>query len=368
MKIGIITQPLHTNYGGLLQNYALQQILKRLGHDPITLDQGFASIPQWRILASCIKTFLLRLIGRGGTRKYPYKFDEKEKSDACRHTDKFIEKYINHTVVFKYAEEFRNYTINCHIDALIVGSDQVWRPIYNPNILRSFLDFAKDLKLKRLAYAASFGVDCWEFTQRQTEVAKKLIRDFDAISVREDSAIDLCRKYLNCDAVHVLDPTMLLDKEDYIQLVENENEPESKGNLFTYILDESDDKKQIIEKVSFKLNLCPFVSMPERELDAYPPVTQWIRSFKDAKFVVCDSFHGAVFSIIFNKPFLVIGNRERGITRFNSLLKTFNLQTRMIDNINDVQTVIDETIDWERVNRIRSELKYMSIDFIKKQF
>lgn len=365
MKIGIITQPLHTNYGGLLQNYALQQALKRLGHEPMTLDQGNTAIPLWRIIASCIKTFLLKLVGKGGNRLYPFQMDNRKTAYIRQHTNRFIEKYITHTEPFKYAEEFRTYTVNYQLDALVVGSDQVWRPIYNQNVLCSFLDFAKGLKLKRLAYAASFGVDYWEFDQQQTERATELTRDFNAVSVREHSGIGLCRKYLGCDAVQVLDPTMLLEKEDYIRLVENENELLSKGNLFTYILDESDEKKFIIETVASELDLQPFSSMPKYRTDVFPPVTQWLRAFMDAKFVVCDSFHGAVFSVIFNKPFLIIGNKERGMTRFNSLLDTFELHNRIMDNITDVHSIINTPINWEKVNRIREEMKTYSIQFLK---
>lgn len=365
MKIGIITQPLLSNYGGLLQNYALQQALKRLGHEPITLDQGSTSTPQWRIIASCIKTFLLKLIGRGGNRQYLFQIDDKKKAYIRQHTNLFIDKYIARTEAFLYAEEFRSYTVNHQLDALIVGSDQVWRPIYNQNVLCSFLDFAKGLSLKRLAYAASFGVDYWEFNQQQTEQAKELICDFDAVSVRECSGINLCREYLHCDAVHVLDPTMLLDKEDYIRLVEVENEPKSEGNLFTYILDESDEKKHIIEKVASELGLCPFASMPKYRYDVFPSVTKWLRSFMDAEFVVCDSFHGAVFSIIFNKPFIVIGNNDRGMSRFISLLNTFNLRSRLINDDKNVEILINTMIDWDNVNNILQKLKPQSIEFLK---
>lgn len=365
MKIGIITQPLHTNYGGLLQNYALQQVLKRLGHEPITLDQGNTSIPTWRIMASYVKTFLLKMMGKGGNRKYPQRMSEDMKIHIRQHTNRFIEKYIAHTEPFRCAEEFRDYTVNHQLDALVVGSDQVWRPMYNQNVLRSFLDFAKGLELKRLAYAASFGVDYWEFTQKQTLQAQDYIKTFDAVSVREHSGIDLCRKYLYCDAVHVLDPTLLLDKEDYIRLVENEKEQPAEGNLFTYILDDSPEKQAIIEKIATALSLTPFCSMPQSAADAFPPVTQWLRSFMDARFVVCDSFHGAVFSIIFNKPFLIIGNKERGMARFDSLLDTFELRNRMITDITGIDSVMNTPVDWEKVNRIRSERKLKSIEFIK---
>lgn len=364
MKIGIITQPLHTNYGGLLQNYALQKVLKKLGHNPITLDQGYPN-PLWRVLASYIKTLILKSIGKGENRKYPSLCtNEKHKLYIRQHTDYFINKYITHTIPFLYAKDFRNYTINSQLDALIVGSDQVWRPIYNPDVLRSFFDFAKGVKIKKLAYAASFGVDFWEFNSKQSRGILKLIRDFKAVSVREKSGVDLCKSYLHVDATHVLDPTMLLDKEDYISLVMNENEPLSKGDLFTYILDDSEVKRQYIDEIASELNLVPFTSMAQDADSICPPVTQWLRSFMDAKFVVCDSFHGAVFSIIFNKPFMIIGNKERGMTRFNSLLETFKLKNRMVDNLKDVHTIINTPIDWDKINQIRTGLKIISIDFL----
>ena len=232
------------------------------------------------------------------------------------------------------------------------------------------------MPIKRLAYAASFGVDCWEFTDFQTKRSQELIRDFSAVSVREFSGVDLCKRYLCCDASHVLDPTMLLDKEDYVRLIEDEDEPVSKGNLFTYILDESDGKQEIINEVASMLGLLPFTAMPEfpinrrtikRNLDKciYPSVTRWLRSFMDAKFVVCDSFHGAVFSIIFNKPFVIIANKERGLARFSSLLHTFGLYDRIVSSMDNLHTIIKTPIDWKRVNCIRAEMKVHSIGFLR---
>ena len=376
MKIGIITQPLHTNYGGLLQNYALQQVLKRMRHEVITLDQAHSKPKRWRVYAACVKTFLLHLVGKGRNRIYPSYISESVRREIRQYTDAFIDKYISRTPVLDRKESFRRFAKNARLDALVVGSDQVWRPIYNKNVLRSFLDFSEGMEMKRIAYAASFGVDYWEFTQEQTSVAKELIKHFDAVSVREDSGVELCKKYLECDALHVLDPTMLLDKEDYIRLVEEEKEPLSKGDLFTYILDDSKNKQEIVQKVATVLSLIPFTSMPRNKVVdresiknlkacVFPPVTQWLRSFMDAKFVVCDSFHGAVFSIIFNKPFLIIGNKERGMSRFDSLLNTFELHHRMTNRLTDVYSIVNNPIDWGKVNRIYKEMRRFSIDFLK---
>lgn len=376
MRIGIITQPLQNNYGGLLQNYALQQVLKKLGHEVITLDQTDAPISRLKTIVSFIKAFFLMLLGKGGGRKYDFELDENKKVYIGKHTQYFTDKYITHTRPMYKTEEFREFCINNKIDALIVGSDQVWRPLYNSNIYRSFFDFAEGIDIKRYAYAASFGVDFWELTEEQTKRCKQLIELFDAISVREESGVSLCDTYFGRKAEHVLDPTMLLDKEDYEELVNNENEPMSSGDLFTYILDESEEKTNVIERVTTSLDLVPFTVMPKSRVNrktikhiddcVYPPVTRWLRAFMDAKFVICDSFHGTVFSIIFNKPFLVIHNKKRGISRFTSLLRLYGLENRLITGFENELSVIDERIDWDSINSILTYLKGKSYLYLQQ--
>ena len=134
-------------------------------------------------------------------------------------------------------------------DAYIVGSDQCWRPRYSPAIQNYFLDFvANDCKAKRIAYAASFGVDHWEFTPEDTEKSKELLKKFDAISVREDSAIDLIKNNLGrTDAQHVLDPTMLLSPHQYKKIVDKEKIAPSPGNLKVYVLDKTPEKDNIVK-------------------------------------------------------------------------------------------------------------------------
>ena len=99
-------------------------------------------------------------------------------------------------------------------DAFIVGSDQVWRPSYNQHLEQAFLNFTENWKnVKRIAYAASFGVDNWEFTKKQTKECKRLVQKFDFVSVREDTAVNLCKEHLGIEATHVLDPTLLLSAD-----------------------------------------------------------------------------------------------------------------------------------------------------------
>ena len=267
----------------------------------------------------------------------------------------------------------RSYAEKENFDAFVVGSDQVWRPCYNSSIERPFLAFAQGLPVKRISYASSFGVDFWEYTPQQTAVAVELIKGFDAVSVREESAVGLCKEYLQCDARLVLDPTMLLDKEKYEALVIAEGEPRSAGSLFTYILDNNADKQRIIEEIAVERCLQPFAIMPQR-VDAqsirnidncvYPTVTAWLRAFMDADFVVCDSFHGAVFSIIFNKPFIVLANSARGNARFASLLALFGLGERMTDS-SHYEEIIHKEIDWQAVNKRKEGLRAESLMFLQ---
>lgn len=370
MKIGIITQPLQTNYGGLLQNFALQKILARLGHQAITLDQPQIRCTRTRIYLSSIKKMLLYILGKGKLDKMPHYITDKELNYVAQKIVPFIEKHITRTARLNSKSSFRQIIKEHRLDAIIVGSDQVWRPMYNPVITRTYLDFAQGLDIKRVSYAASFGVDNWEYTAKQTKDCSRLAKLFNAISVREISAINLCKEHLGVKAEFVLDPTLLLDKEDYIKTIEEETQ--SPGNMFTYILDDSVEKRAIIKDIAKKLQLFPFTTMPPKDIShitetpdkcVFPSVTQWLRSFVDAKFVVCDSFHGAVFSIIFNKPFIIIANQDRGVARFDSLLRTFNLKDRLIYSI-DQTDIAYNNIDWETVNNTKIEIQKKSLDFL----
>jgi polysaccharide pyruvyl transferase WcaK-like protein len=372
MKIGILTQPLQNNYGGLLQNYALQTVLTELGHEVLTINVKYKNISLFRKSASILKRSLLKLLRHKILiRSYP---TLKESEIISENTQQFVTRNIKTTKIIK--QKVTEWLLNEYgFDSYIIGSDQVWRPKYSPQLSTYFLDFLKNNNtVKKLAYAASFGVNDWEFTQKQTQYLEKLIKLFDAVSVREDSAIDLCKKYFNVDASHLLDPTLLLDKEIYKSLVKKQDVKMSPGNLFTYILDESDKKDAIIKKTAQKYDLSDFSVMPNNQFSdpskkniqdcIFPPVEEWIRGFMDAEFVVTDSFHGTIFSIIFNKPFFAIANKNRGLTRFTSLLKLFNLEKRLVFSTDDINFDCFNEIDWEHINKILFQEKQKSLDFL----
>lgn len=373
MKICILSQPLHTNYGGLLQAYALQQVLKKLGHEPQTVDFANRLItpPLWRKVASMGKRLAKKAIGKGGI----FTPTVEEKRIIAKHTDAFIKQHIATTEEINTVTDLTKLTQQ-GFECFIVGSDQVWRPRYSPYLPAFFLNFLEDdHNIKKLTYAASFGVDNWEFTQTLTEQCAKLAKKFGAISVREDSGIQLCKQYLGVEAEHVLDPVMLLNKEDFSDLINKDGAEPIDGNLMTYILDQTEEKQEIVAKVANNLKLKPFTVMPAKQFQKvgskelenciFPPLTQWLRGFMEAKFVVTDSFHGSVLSIIFNKPFLAVENAGRGMTRFNSLLKLFEIQVRLIKCANDVTNdKITEKIDFFRVNAILNNERSKSVNFL----
>jgi len=375
MKIGILTQPLHRNYGGILQAFALQSVLEQMGHQVLFVDrQRSTETPLFIKILSMGKRLVIRIL-LGKSIAIRVWLTNKELTIISQHTNRFIKDNIRMTDKIDSFVKFsllKKYVF----EAYIVGSDQVWRPIYSPCITNYFLDFLdKEDKVKRIAYAASFGMDNWEFSSKQTMRCASLVKRFDAISVREDSALKLCKKYLGVDAVHVLDPTMLLTKEDYIKLVEKVNIPKNKGTLLTYVLDKSSDNKEIMQKVANDLDLIPFSVMPKHTFEEagkkhfddciFLPVTEWIRGFMNADYVVTDSFHGTAFSIIFNKPFLSIGNAERGMARFTSLLKMFGLEERLVMSSDELTAEkIHSSIDFSGVNKILENEQQKAFKFL----
>lgn len=362
MKIGILTQPLASNYGGILQNYALQTVLIRLGHNPYTIYYGQNRVIDW--LNIWIR-YIVKLIIRHPNRKIkPLGYTKYINKCNCPHITDFVKHHINTT--YHIGQHINNSKLASYkFDAYIVGSDQTWRPQYNlgHQLYNMFLDFIqKEHYIKRIAYAASFGVDKWEYNNIQTQQCSELIKLFDAVSVREESGIKLCKKYFNAAAIHLLDPTLLLSADDYRLLINNSDTPNPDGDVLVYILDLTDEKKSLVNNFCTKNNYNPFYVGVKNLDGTHPSIESWLNGFNTAKYVITDSFHGSVFSIIFNKPFVSIGNDSRGMSRFNSLLSIFNLEDRLVSASTIVDTI--PIPDWEKVNAIKEQWQTKSIKFL----
>lgn len=371
MRIGILTLPLRYNYGGILQAWALQTVMARMGHDVSVLNPNIPKHPMvFRQPLTYAKRIILNILGR----RVPI-FPEK----SYYNTDKIIGVNMRH-FIDKYIKEY-HYDLLTDInkddfDMFVVGSDQIWRPEYflgRRQISKAFLSFTKGWNVRRISYAASFGkdnIDNW--SRRNIKACGEALRQFDAVSVREKSGVQICKEKFGVDAVQVLDPTLLLGKDDYKELIISAGTPKSPGNLHYYILDETIDKMNLVDKIANEKNLVPFrvnskVEEPSAKIEEriQPPVEQWLRAFYDADFVITDSFHACVFSIIFNKQFVVYANENRGLARYMSLLEPLGLENRIVYNASGISMPCNE-IDYSVVNDRLKDLRDKSMTFFKQ--
>lgn len=356
-RIGTLTLPLHHNYGGILQAYALQTFLKQLGYEVYFIN---LVKPKPKIqLKKRIFPWILENVVEFNTRNFSKEFvvPVTRTVDNLDELEKVVKEYS--------------------LDAVIVGSDQVWRLEYSKQIaLNLFLDFVNTPNVKKLSYAASFGVDEWKHPEGITNEIKCLLQKMDAVSVREDSGIELCKEIFDVDAVQMIDPTLLLSQDDYGKVLTESSAKAANKMLTVYILDKSKDKMDVVKKVALRTGLMPVFTNVNKKFAKkrhilnikpymYPKVTDWIKGFRDAQYVVTDSFHGVAFSLIFNKPFIAIGNKGRGLARFQSILKIFKLSDRLIFTSDEVtDELIDRKINFDEVNEIKNLMRSKAVEFI----
>lgn len=372
MKIGILTHPLDYNYGCLLQAFALQKTIKSMGHEVVTIDRFsdprvafFSQFKNWmkRIAAHYIKGKNVRICWNPN-------LTMDMKRTLFSQTQKFVDRNITNTGIV-FPSDLERIDKEYQFDAYVVGSDQVWLPNFS---LNCFLDFVHRDNVKRIFYAASTGSTSFADIPSIAMKCKNLSRKFSGISVREDSLLPVVKKALGREAIQVLDPTLLLDAKDYLAAcVENEDDSPI---IFTYILDKTYDKQVLVGKVQKELQLPIVAGSVEKDYERgknmdinkciYPSVDHWILNMARAKFVVTDSFHGTCMAITFRKPFVVVGNKARGLNRFLSLLSLFNLENRMITDSTQLSPSFYSQLDNKYISELLKKKRTEAIDFIKK--
>lgn len=369
MKIGILTLPLHTNYGGILQAYALQTVLERMGHEVKVLDKPFKiqKLPWWKRPYSYTKRAIKKYFFGEKVVIFQERNAYQRQATERKFTQSFIDSHI-HRFVISHLTEIKP----TDFDAIVVGSDQIWRMMYfngfwsTPLASDAFLGFTEGWDIKRVSYAASFGVDIPDIPEMQLEDCKKAIARFNGISVREESGVAACKKYLGVDAKWVLDPTMLLKRSDYQKIISKSTS--QKPILMSYVLDESPEIATLRSMIAhdkgleIKITNLPDTGTGERGTRPQPPLEEWLQAFDEAKYVINDSFHACVFSILFHKQFTVIGNKKRGLARFQSLLKLFGLEDRLITRSDEYRDLPD--IDYDCVDRILNEKREEAYKFL----
>lgn len=362
MRIGILTVPFNNNYGGMLQAFALKRVLVDMGHEVVFINRR-------RNKAKGLKAMLRRVLT-----KIHVLADSRAKKiqEISVFTNQFKQKYLSPISEEYYTTKELRKCLNLGIDCFVVGSDQVWRYKYAKDSIDDFFfSFLKGTRIPRFSYAASMGTDEMEYPDEKLQVCAELLKEFKVVSVREKSTSEmLSAKFGYKNAEVVLDPTMLLGVEDYKLLFKNMRSSLETSYVFTYILDETEAKKVIIERVikrrgQIKVNMKAQTGNLST-MNIIEPVEQWLSAIYYSDFVITDSFHGTVFSIIFNKPFLVIGNPQRGMARMIDLLSRLSLESRLIMNVEDLDEKCGVNIDWETVKMAIKRERIHSIDLIRE--
>lgn len=372
MRIGIFTLPLEVNYGGILQAFALQRTLLKMGFDAVTIDYHIRKkYPSfWRHVAGYSKRLLEYYILRKNvcTRWNPF-ISVADLLILSSNTQKFINRNIRLTKRID-SDKLKKIDEEYKFDAYVVGSDQVW---LEQRCLNSFLDFVSRPNVLKVVYAASCNErDSFFKKASKVRLCKRLAKNFQGISVREKFLVPKCQERLGIEAEWVLDPTMLLAPEEYLEVIDSKEGDDPV--VFSYLLDDTPSKRNIVDSIVKKLgipcvdgNIVGKVDGHVRKIQPYPSVDDWLRNLHRSRFVVTDSFHGTVFSILFNKPFVTIGNARRGLNRFKSLLELFGLESRMIgqEEMSKALFLVDENIDFESINELLHKERKRSLFFLR---
>lgn len=356
MKIGLVSY-YSRNYGALLQGYALQEVLRGLGHEVVAINRGFG------VYGNLVWDFHYNISQRIKKALINYPFDDFVKKELIMSPPVLSEENL-----IRLGKSF---------DVIISGSDQIW----NVDTLKYmqyyfFLGWVSKGTLK-YSYAASFGQGGFCATDAEKKLIGNLLSEYEVLSVRESSGIDICRDEFGLEALQHLDPTLLLTADKYLSLLKGKkhfNFP----YLCTYVLDVSDDKQTLIDAVKKKYSLdgvdnyaqsVRFKEQLRHRSHRMPTVYQWLFNIANADMVITDSFHGTVFSIIFHKPFLCINNKKRGTARFESLLRSLGLLNRLVDlekaSIETTLTVLEQKINFDEVEQRLDILRTKSLNFLK---
>lgn len=269
-------------------------------------------------------------------------------------------KYTNYTTFYKNKVKFTTSGFDSSYNFIIVGSDQIWTDEKYINVI-PFEDRFLIRNCKKIVYAASFGKHQLNFSNDQLIKIQNSLKTVKYVSTREITGTLICKHYFKYNtAVSVLDPTMLYDKEFYLNSI-NEKPAENKLGIFVYVLDKNNEWNKQVKEISDKLRL------PILKYDG--TVESFIRNMNNASCVITDSYHGTVFSLIFNNPFITLKNEKRGNDRFEDLSLRFDFYNRFIDKLSkiDLELLTERPNVIDKIHSYRAE----SISFLSnglKQF
>lgn len=370
-KVGIITLNGYFNYGNRLQNYATEQILKSLDFKVVTivdLKEKTDSLDQKSIKRQNFFKRLGASLDKNFFKKLKYKIYSKSNSSRIYQANElkmdrlkeFSNKYINERKVYIKNEGISE-ELNEEFDYFVVGSDQVWNPYNDERPHVNFLQFVT--KEKRVSLSASFGVSEIPFNKK--DIFAKAINEMNYLSVREEEGKDIIKRLTNRDSIVLLDPTMIVSKSDWLKVISPSKYKPKNKYLCTYFLGDAYMENERKIKQIAKENDLEIVNLNSiYDLNRYSiGVPEFLDFFNSAEIVLTDSFHGAVFSILFNRPFVVF-KRGNMNSRIDTLLSKFKLEDRHWDYVKEHENYFD--IDYSHVDAILEEEREKSFNYLKK--
>lgn len=358
-KIDIITFHSAHNYGAFLQVYALQKILNKdniieiINYRNDNIDNTYKLINPESI-KTIVKSIAKNLM-------YP-----KRNFIRYKKFEKAIKEKLKLTKRYNSEQELKKDFPKA--DIYITGSDQVWNTGITKGLQDSYTLNFGDMSTKRVSYAASIGKSI--LTEKEKKEFKEKLSTFERISVREEKAKELLAPLVNKPIEVVLDPTLLMDKQDWESEIKNLNK-EKEEYILAYTVGADEEYYKIINELSEKTSL-KVIHFETRNKDiknvlhtAYTSDPfEFMNLIKNAKYVVCTSFHATVFSIIFNKKFFVIPHRQTG-SRVTNLLRKLEIEDRICNNLEEFRNKdYNFETNWKEVEEKLDKEKVKSLNWL----
>lgn len=369
-KAGIITIMGNANYGNRLQNYAVEQALIQAGFLPTTIRNVAAPKPR-------NASFIQRLRERGLLHQFKTLHSIIRKRISNRLYADVMKQRENNFKAFSQSNlnlsdfEISNARLDSfqhqleQFDFFVVGSDQVWNPHYRFCSPIDFLTFAPPEK--RIAYSASFGIDT--LPPETLDRYRQWLDAFCSISVREQAGADIVHALTGKEATVLIDPTMMLQPSDWDKVAKEPQGMSGEKYILSYFLSgETKQKRSYLEELQKHTKHRLVRLLDFKDQAAYPAgPSEFIHYIKHAEFVVTDSFHGAVFSIIYHKPFVVFGRGSHTVdigSRIDTLLLMFGLSNRKASKLG--YKPADLAIDYQHTDEVLERERARALSFLKE--
>ncbi|MCR5837098.1 MAG: polysaccharide pyruvyl transferase family protein [Lachnospiraceae bacterium] len=364
MKLAIMTWYHYRNYGTALQAVSLTTVLKELGHIPKVIQYKpigyFRTIPDYRI-SKIVKRIC-------APRNKNVRKDSLIDSDRDKLFEEFLHKYVDYTDLCETKSDLER--LNDEFDAFICGSDQIWSPLaFDP---KYYLDFVHNPR-KKIAYAPSMGVYKIE-DQYIEKYIRNLLNDFGKISVREKTGKKIIKELTGNDVDIVLDPTLLLTREQWISLF-NLKEKKEKPYLLAYMLGDNEQYWSVVYASAKQMNLeVKIIPVFKDDFDREGVIAEsigpyeFLQLFLNASYSCTDSFHGLIFSHIFRIPFTAFSRFKKGDSnnqnsRVYNLLELTGQMGRLYRNEN-FQDMIGQKVNFDYTEKIIGNMRDKSIKYL----